>query len=127
MKARVEVVWEVEGGEQRQRVLAIERQDLALETLGLSLAESKTLLENGQRLIVAQQVDEDLEQRRRCPQCAQEHRPKDTGHTTVRTVFGPVEIANPRWKRCSCQTIGAETFRPMTALVHKSRQGQTGC
>ena len=39
---RIEVVSvDADGSEQRRQVLAVERQELAMETLGMSLAESK--------------------------------------------------------------------------------------
>jgi hypothetical protein len=46
MKLRLEVIWESEGEEQRRNVMAIERSQLAMETLGLNLGESKTLLDS---------------------------------------------------------------------------------
>ena len=45
MKVRVEVVClNADGQEQRRQVLTIERQELAMETLGINLTESKALL-----------------------------------------------------------------------------------
>ena len=35
----------------------------------------------------------------------------------MKTVFGPVELPNPRWNRCPCQPDGPKTFRPMTHLL----------
>jgi hypothetical protein len=26
----------------------------------------------------------------------------------------PIAVANPRWRRCACQTTGPQTFRPTT-------------
>ena len=39
----------------------------------------------------------------------------------MKTVFGPVEVPNPRWNRCACQTDGPKTFRPTAAWL----QGRT--
>ena len=70
MKVRVEVVCLNDGGaEQRRQVLTIERRELAMETLGMNLTESKTLLAGVQDFVVAQQAREELEQRRACPHC----------------------------------------------------------
>ena len=56
MNIRIEVVGvNAGGGEQRRQVLAIERQELVMETLGMNLSESKTLLANVQDFVVAQQ------------------------------------------------------------------------
>jgi hypothetical protein len=120
MSVRVEVVCIAgDGSEQRREVMTIERRELAMETLGLTLKEGKALLAGVQDFVVAQQVQQDLEQRRRCPQCGQRHTSKDTGNTPVKTVFGRVQVPNPRWNRCSCQTDGPQTFRPMRTWLQE--------
>jgi hypothetical protein len=119
MNVRVEMVCvSADGREQRKDVLAIERQELTMETLGMSLAESKALLEGAQKFLIVQQASEDLEQRRACPDCGQRHPTKDAGTTPVKTLFGPVAVPNPRWNRCPCQTHGPRTFRPTKAWLH---------
>ena len=118
MKCRVEVVCvDAEGKEHRQAILELEREQLAMETLGLNLDESKTLLEGVQRCMANEQVAADLRQRRRCPDCGECYRVKAGGTTEVKTLFGVVEIANPRWERCACQEHGAKTFRPATGWL----------
>ena len=113
MNLRVEVVsMGADGIEQRRQVLSLERQELAMETLGMSLVESKALLESVQDFMVAQQVAEDLERRRACSHCGRRHAMKDFGTTLVKTLFGPVNVPNPRWHRCPCQPEGPQTFRP---------------
>jgi hypothetical protein len=87
----------------------------------MSLAESKSLLSRVQNLMVAQQVDEDLERRRPCTGCGQRHKIKDSGTAPMKTLFGGVSVQNPRWHRCSCQPQGPKTFRP----VHRWMQGRT--
>jgi hypothetical protein len=115
MKFRIEVICVSEdGAEQRNEVTAIERQELAMETLGLNLADGKSILEGLQDFVVAQQTAKDLEQRRACPRCGRAHTSKGIGTIDVKTVFGPVELPNPRWNRCPCQPDGPKTFRPMT-------------
>ena len=109
MKLRVEVVWESEGEEQRGAVIAIERPQLAMETLGLTLCESKAMLESVQNIVVAQQVAEDLEMQRRCRTCGERHSAKGGGTKAVKTLFGVVMVANPRWNACPCQAGGAKT------------------
>jgi hypothetical protein len=68
-----------------------------METLGLSLAEGKILLQGVQDFFVTQQVSEDLEQRRTCTHCGKRHSSKSGGTTPVKTLFGPVDVPNPRW------------------------------
>ena len=119
MKVRVEVVsLNADGEEQRRQILTIERRELAMETLGVNLTEGKALLAGVQDFVVAQQAREELEQRRACPRCRRRYTTKDSGSTPVSTVFGPVEVLNPRWNRCGCQTEGPQTFRPMRSWLN---------
>jgi hypothetical protein len=46
---------------------------------------------------------------------------KDFGATVISTVFGRVEVPNPRWNLCACQTNEPKTFRPMRTWLN----GQT--
>ncbi len=122
MNIRIEVICvSADGSEERRQLSGIERQELAMETLGMSLAESKALLEGVQEFMVAQQVSENLEQRRACLHCGRRYTTKGSGNTPVKTLFGPVNVPNPRWNRCACQTEGPETFRPTAAWL----QGRT--
>jgi len=125
---RVEVVCMAEdGSEQRRQVLTMERQELSMETLGLSLQEGKALLAGVQDFVVQQQARQALEQRRSCDHCGQRHKSKDAGHTPVQTVFGPVRVPNPRWERCRCQTQGPRTFRPMRTWLKERSTPEMRC
>lgn len=118
MKFRVEVVCVNDAGqEHRSDVLEMERCQLAMETLGLNLCDSKAMLESVQDFMVARQAAEDLEQRHRCPNCGVRYTAKASGKIEVKTLFGVVEVANPRWNRCSCQQSGPKTFRPAAAWL----------
>jgi len=121
MKFRVEVICVNDGGaEERRDVMEIEREELAMETLGLDLAEGKAILRGVQDFVASQQTTEDLERQRNCPSCGQRYQSKETGRSTIETVFGPVTLSNPRWERCPCQVEGPKTFRP-TATWLKGR------
>jgi hypothetical protein len=120
MNVRVEVVCvNADGGGQRRRVLTIERRELAIETLGMSLAEGKALLAGVQDFVVAQQVGEDLKRRRVCPHCGKPHTSKGSGNTPVKTLFGLINVPNPRWNRCACRTDGPKTFRPTRTWLNE--------
>jgi len=113
MRFRVEVIGvNDDGAEQRQDVMELERKQLAMETLGLSLAEGKAILQGVQDFVASQQMSEDLKRRRNCPNCGERYHSQAAGTSTVETMFGPVAVPNPRWQRCSCQTEGPKTFRP---------------
>ena len=121
MTFRVEVVCLHDGGEQRCSVAELERAELALQTFGMSVAEGKAILHGVQDFIAGQQVTEDLKRKRVCPTCGQRYHSKEAGTHTVKTVFGEVEVPNPRWERCSCQSEGPRTFRPTTAWLQGAR------
>jgi len=80
-----------------------------METLLLGLGESKALLRGVQEFVVAEQVAADLERRRSCPDCGKRHMSKAQGSIKVKTVFGRVEVPNPRWHR------GVRVNRPAQA------------
>ena len=70
MNIRVEVVFlEADGTEQRRETMAIERTELVMETLGMSLKEGKALLEGVQGVLIAHQVHEYLDRHRMCSTC----------------------------------------------------------
>ena len=116
MKVRVEVVClNADSEEQRRQVLTIERRELAMETLGMNLTESKALL-------AGVQAREELEQRRACPHCRRRYTTKDSGSTPVSTVFGRVEVPNPRWNRCGCQTDGSPDVPSNADLAQGANQ-----
>jgi hypothetical protein len=53
---RVEIVCFHDGGEQRCSVVEMERAELALETLGMSVAKGKAILHGIQDFVAGQQV-----------------------------------------------------------------------
>ena len=128
MKFRVEVVCINDGGqEHRSHVLEMERRQLAMETLGLTLCESKAMLERVQEFVVARQTAENLEQRRHCQNCGERYTAKGGGTIGVKTWFGTVEVANPRWNRCACQPSGPKTFRPAGAWLRGKTSPELLC
>ena len=96
MKFRVEVIClDEDGVEQRSEVLEMERRQLAMETLGLSLADGKAILQGVQDFVTAQQVSEDLRRRRKCPNCGERYHRQEAGTHIVNSVLGPVPVPNP--------------------------------
>jgi len=74
MKFRVEVICvNDDGAEQQHDVMEMERRELAMETLGLSLAEGKAILRGVQDFVASQQIREDLQRRRSCTACGQRY------------------------------------------------------
>jgi hypothetical protein len=115
MKFRIQVVRVADDGAERMKeVMEFERQELAMETLGMSLAEGKAVLKGVlQEFVAEQQAAEFLQRERTCRHCARHLSSKGAGSTSVRAVFGTVRLPNPRWNQCDCQSTGKGTFRPL--------------
>ena len=108
MKFRVEVIRiNDDGAEQRYDVMELERHELAMETLGLSLMDGKTILHEVQDFVASQQMVEDLKARRICLSCGQRYHSKATGTHTLRPCSG----------RSACRIRGGSG-------VHARRQAQ---
>ena len=88
-----------------------------MENIGLTLAESKTLLAAIQKIFVEQQIAEYLEARRDCPECGKPRGQKGSHTVTLQTLFGNLLIDSPRWNHCPCQPKMAKTFSPVTELL----------
>jgi hypothetical protein len=113
MNFRLELICVKEDGtEERREVLTITKEQLAMETLGLTVAEGKALLSAVQTCVVEEQATTYLAQRRACATCGKPQRSKERRRSTGHTVFGPVAVPNPRWHRCACQERGPLTFGP---------------
>jgi hypothetical protein len=88
------------------------------EDLGLSLAESKTLLAAAQQRIVEAQVNDWLEEHRHCPISGRKLRCKGSYPVIFRTLFGDVRLKSPRYYLPQArQTNGPATISPLTQLL----------
>ena len=76
-------------------------EDLA--TLGLTLAESKRLLANVQREIVAAQARLHAARRPECRGCGAACRVKNHRHHAIATPFGQVAVRLPRFRASRCR------------------------
>ena len=84
-------------------VATLTREALTEATLGLSLAESKTILAGVQEAIVAQQAAAYLATQQTCPTCGTQRRCKGYYRIVVRSLFGTLRLDSPRFRRCACQ------------------------
>ena len=70
MKFRLQLVVVNDSGyEQVQEMARLERAGVEMETLGLTLAEGKLVLKRIQEVMVEEQVNDHVAQRRSCPDC----------------------------------------------------------
>jgi len=103
------------------RSVAIERDMLAPETLGFTLAEAKAILAELQAAIVADQVAAHEREERCCGSCGAARRVKGHRPLTCRTVFGTVQVEALRLRRCGCgkDSVAGDraSFSPVADLL----------
>jgi hypothetical protein len=100
-----------------REVFAFDREGLAPDTLGLQLAEAKDLLAAVQGTVVEQQASAAIARLVACPECGRARRHKDTRTIVVRSLFGALRLASPRWWHCGCCDQPARTFQPLAGLL----------
>jgi hypothetical protein len=118
MKLSVQVVIEhADGSTVVTEVTTVEREELSDETLGLSLAESKTVLAGVQELMVAQQAASYSAAHATCPGCGAPRRSKGQHQIVIRSLFGTLRLDSPRFATCACQP--AELPRSSSPLAER--------
>ena len=75
------------------------------EHIGLSIAEAKTVLQNIQKDIIEHQINESLETYSCCNVCRVPLKTKSNREIKFRTLYGTVDVKNPRYYACKCQGI----------------------
>jgi hypothetical protein len=100
-----------------REVFTLDRDDLAPDTLGLQLGEAKDLLLAVQDTVVERQVNAAITKQVACPDCGRARRHKDTRTIVVRSLFGALRLASPRWWHCGCRDRPARTFQPLAELL----------
>jgi hypothetical protein len=115
MKITVQItVRSAEGqAEMVQEVACLERGSLQPETLGLSLAEARSILARQEQTVVERQAAEFVAQARRCPRCGQRRACKDGQSIVFRTPFGKLTLASPRLYCCPCERQARKSFSPL--------------
>jgi len=122
MKISVQVVVHPEGDDTQatpvvREVFVLNRDGVALDTLGLGLGEAKDLLGAVQDSVVEHQVNATIAARVPCPHCGRNRRHKDSRQIVVRSLFGVLRLPSPRWWHCACQPQPAATFSPLAELL----------
>jgi hypothetical protein len=96
---------------------SLERGALGADAVGLRLDEAKDLLAAVQETVVNEQVKASLAAQVACPGCGTPRRHKDSRDIVLRTLFGTLRLASPRWWHCSCSAHEAKTFSPLARTV----------
>jgi len=120
VKLTVQVVVHADDGTEAvaREVFTLQREEpLALDTLGLQLAEAKDLLAAVQDTLVSHQVSTALSAQVGCPDCGAARRHKDSRLLVMRTLLGRLRLDSPRWWHCGCQPQMTKTFSPLAAIL----------
>src|SRR6516225_1213385 len=105
------------GQEQVHDIRSLQRMELKMETLGLTLAEGKAILSAIQRVMVEQQTAHCVAAHRHCSDCGQQRHSKGHHDLPLRTVFGKVTIPSPRFVHCDCQPHETKSFSPLAQVL----------
>ena len=102
----------------KKDVICIERENLSVETLGLTLNESKLLTSNVQKIMTEYQVLCALPSQRKCPCCGKMRSINGYNVLTYRTLFGKLHLRSPRLHECGCDSK-AGTFSPLAKILNE--------
>ena len=93
MKIKIQITVESDKGQEViQEVAHLDRGTLRSETLGLTLAEARSILSGIEQTVVEQQAAEFIGQRRTCSHCGHERSCKGRHHIVFRTPFGKLRL-----------------------------------
>jgi hypothetical protein len=111
MKITVQVTLEDDQGKHHtQEVIQLEKGMGDDALIGLSLAESKQLLQTLQATLVQQQANAYTQAHRCCPACHKNRRIKGVTTIQYRTLFGTICLDSQRFYQCSCTTHSTQTL-----------------
>lgn len=110
MKLTLQIVITDELGVSRtEERMTLQKSGDAQNDIGLSLSESKSLLNTVQQSMVQQQADEYTHQHIECPHCLAARRIKGRQKMQYRTLFGIIPVSGLRVYRCRCEESATKT------------------
>ena len=120
MKWTVKLVAEVGQGEALEREIAtIEREDqVSAASIGLTIAEGKSIMEGLQRELVTAQMERHGAAIQSCQKCGRAFRTKGYYQSTLRSVYGKIRMRVRRIRGCSCSGSQGRTYS--TLFTNKS-------
>jgi hypothetical protein len=101
-------------------IVSLKKDYHRIEHLGLTLADSKLLLQRIQKKLLQQQIDRYLATHSQCPDCGATLKAKNYTNRSFRTLFGTFKLPSPRLVYCKCQRRKTASFRPLSALLTES-------
>ena len=97
----------------------LDRGILRPETLGLTLAEARSILAGIEQTLVERQAAEFMAQQRTCSHCGHERSCKGRHHIVFRTPFGKLRLESPRLYHCQCESDDRTSFSPLAELLQE--------
>jgi len=119
MKIKIQIVIENQDQSITEDIANIERENLSVETLGLTLKEAKTITAGIQKTMGSHQVTDYLYQQRSCPCCGKPRHIHGYHQLVYRTLFGKFRFKSPRLVECSCQSKEKTTFSPLVKILRE--------
>lgn len=98
-------------------IFCLERQELSMETLGLTLTDSKMILAEVQKTMVSEQTKEYMLEHKACRCCGKPRAIKGYHSITYRTLFGRLMLQSPRLLECACLSQKVTTISPLTKVL----------
>jgi len=99
-KIAIEGMDEFGGLDHAEMVIEKDVSRLSKGEIGLTLADGKAIMACLQQFVVKQQCEAYVLTSRYCTDCRTFRRIKDYGRRKIRTVYGRVEVSNPRIMNC---------------------------
>jgi hypothetical protein len=99
-KITIEGMDEFGGRDAAEMVVEKEFSGLSNGEIGLSISDGKAIMARLQQLVVKQQCEAYVLTCRYCSDCQTFRRIKECGKRKIRTVYGRVELSNPRIMNC---------------------------
>ncbi len=90
---------------------------ISLESIGLTLAESKSILAAMQTQLVQAQTDVYCDHRRKCSLCGSRRSIKDWRTRQLTTLFGVVQVEAPRFNACRCGVASRRIVSPLAEIM----------
>ena len=102
MKIKIQITVQSDKGQPEvvQEVAHLDRGNLRPETIGLTLAEARSILAAIEETVVEHQAAEFMAQQRSCSHCGHERPCKGRHHMVFRTPFGKLRLESPRIYHC---------------------------
>lgn len=110
MQLMLQIVITDESGISRtEELMTLQKSGDARSDIGLSVSESKQLLNTAQQSVVQLQADEYTHQHIQCPHCLASRRIKGRQKIQYRTLFGVIPVSGLRVYRCRCEESATKT------------------